>query len=84
MVTETYKIFPAEYFARFRFNNYKKIEKTQAKLFVIHGTEDELVPYEMGKRIADKKGTLITIEGAMHNDFSDYPEYKTHLEKILK
>jgi len=84
MAAKTYKIFPTNYLSRFRFNTLKKIERTKAPVYVIHGTKDELIPYEMGKSIAEKKGTLLTIKGAGHNDFSDYPAYKEHLANILK
>ncbi len=84
MAAQTYKIFPTDYLSRFRFNTLKKIKKTKAPVFVIHGTKDELIPYEMGKSVADAKGTMITIEGANHNDFSDFPVYKVHLANILK
>jgi uncharacterized protein len=43
---------------------------------VIHGTEDEVIPYDIGKALADKlpNARLQTVVGAGHNTLWDKPE----------
>lgn len=64
----------------FEFSNESLIEKIQCPIFIMHGTQDETCPYEMGERLMDKAPepkTFFTIEGGHHNDLlmaagSDY------------
>lgn len=55
------------------FNNMGKIEKVSCPLLVIHGTKDEVIPFQMGKAIYDRakgKKEFVSIEGANHNNLS--------------
>lgn len=55
----------------FEFSNKDHIENVKNPLFIIHGTEDEICPYEMAGELIDKvpepKG-MFTVEGGHHND----------------
>ena len=55
---------------RDRFDSLSKVDTVTAPALVIHGTADEVIPFEMGQRIAHtlQQGTLRPIEGAHHND----------------
>lgn len=56
------------------FNNIEKIERIVSPLLVIHGTEDEVIPYSMGKELFDKANVekeFVRIAGAGHNDLQD-------------
>ncbi len=53
------------------FNNLRKMKNIVAPVLVIHGTNDHVIPYSMGKEIynaAASKKQLLTIKGAGHND----------------
>ena len=53
------------------FNNLSKIKHIKAPLLVIHGTNDHVIPFSMGKEIfnnAKTKKRFIKIEGAGHNN----------------
>ncbi|MCP4682043.1 MAG: alpha/beta hydrolase [Desulfobacterales bacterium] len=55
------------------FNNIEKIVNISCPILVIHGTQDNLVPFEMGKKIYNKakiKKQFVKIEGANHNNLS--------------
>jgi len=60
------------------FDNLTKIENLKSPLLVIHGTEDYVVPFTMGKAIyerANVKKAFIKIDGAGHNNLqSAYPD----------
>jgi len=56
------------------FNNIEKILNIQAPLLVIHGTNDEVIPYQLGTDVFERakvKKELITIEGGSHNNLHD-------------
>ena len=56
------------------FANDKKIKRVKAPLLVIHGTNDRVIPIQMGRKVydaaAEPKGWY-KIEGADHNDLSN-------------
>lgn len=60
-------------FMRTRYDSLAKIEKVNAPLLLLHGTEDDVVPFEMGRRLYAAAGgakRFHPIEGAGHNDVS--------------
>ncbi len=73
---EAYPFLPAKWLLKFRFQNLKNIPGIQVPTHMIHGTEDDLVPFEHGQRLfelsnaAEKK--FYPIEGGNHNDLSNF------------
>jgi uncharacterized protein len=65
---------PLCYLNRHRFDNQKtlrSLELRQGRAVLIHGTRDEVIPFQMSAQLhAEFPGStqLITAEGAMHND----------------
>jgi uncharacterized protein len=56
------------------FDNLSRIRQVTAPLLVIHGTDDRVIPFSMGKEIYDSATTskrFVKIEGAGHNDLQD-------------
>lgn len=48
-------------------NSLDEIGNFKGNVSIIHGTEDEAVPYEMSREITKKRGyNLYTIDGANH------------------
>jgi fermentation-respiration switch protein FrsA (DUF1100 family) len=59
------------YVIKSRFNSQRKISDVQAPILVIHGTQDEVIPYTMGQQLfaaAREPKRFYAIEGAGHND----------------
>ena len=55
------------------FDNINKIAKVSCPILVIHGSHDNVIPFEMGEAIFNKaqsKKMFINIEGANHNNLS--------------
>jgi fermentation-respiration switch protein FrsA (DUF1100 family) len=53
------------------FNSLEKINNLKSQLLIVHGTNDEVVPYYMGKKLFDTyKGIkyMTTINGGKHNN----------------
>ncbi len=71
------------------FNSLEKINNIKSKVLIIHGDKDELVPYEMGKKLMDTfvgDKNMITIKGGGHNDLQDVDPllFWGEIEKFLK
>lgn len=63
----------ASAFAGNSFNNIDKIVNISCPVLIIHGTQDNIVPFEMGKKIYNKAKTekqFVKVEGAGHNNLS--------------
>jgi fermentation-respiration switch protein FrsA (DUF1100 family) len=67
-------IFPFFIFSPFvprHYNNIMKISKVSVPKLIIHGRNDEIIPFDMGKELYKQaKGTktFFPIDGAGHND----------------
>lgn len=71
MARHIYHFPGAGYFARSRFDSLAKIARVRAPVLVIHGTQDDVVPFEMGRKLyeaAREPKTFYPIEGARHDD----------------
>ncbi|MGZ5429681.1 MAG: alpha/beta hydrolase, partial [Thermoanaerobaculia bacterium] len=58
-----------------RFDNLSKIEALKCPIVIVHGTRDEVVPFEMGRRLAaaGRNVRFIPLEGRTHNDLPELP-----------
>ena len=53
------------------YDNLGKIDKVKVPVLIIHGTDDEIIPVDMGRRVftaANEPKELYLIPGAHHND----------------
>jgi hypothetical protein len=73
---------PFDFLLRYPFRNEARIGEVRAPILIIHGTEDKVIPFEEGEKLATlaPKGTaFIKIEGAGHNDLALYDDIKIAL-----
>jgi alpha-beta hydrolase superfamily lysophospholipase len=61
--------FPASW-VRHRFDTQSKAEAIGLPVLIVHGTEDEVVPFAMGEQLARSfpRAQLVPIPGGQHND----------------
>ncbi len=82
-----YPIFPHKYLLKYPFPSYRFIEQVTCPIYFFHGTGDNVVDYQSGKklfmRVNNAESEFFTIEGGSHNDLSDYDGYTLNLKKIL-
>lgn len=83
-------------FGHYNLNNFslkKEIEKSQIPLLLIHGIDDEFVPYEMSKQIYDiyggsgfKNKKILLVKEANHglSYFIDKDNYRKYLNEFLE
>jgi hypothetical protein len=63
-----------EYAAKSRFDSLRKIREVHAPILVVHGTRDEVVPFEMGQQLfaaAPEPKRFYPIPGAGHNNLME-------------
>jgi len=56
------------------YNSLEKINNIKSRILIIHGDKDEVIPYDMGKKLFDTfNGTkyMVTIKEGGHNDLQD-------------
>jgi pimeloyl-ACP methyl ester carboxylesterase len=53
-----------------RYDTFAALKRVSCPVVLFHGTNDEVIPYEMGRRLAaaHPSSRLVTLEGATHND----------------
>lgn len=68
------------------FKNIDKIRYVNCPVFVIHGTEDEIVDCSHGKRLwelSKEKYDPLWVKGGGHCNLETYPEYIKYLRKFI-
>jgi len=65
-----YPIFPVRWLMKDRFNTFALVPQIEVPVLILHGTEDRIVPFQMGKTLAHafgKQAVFVPISGADHN-----------------
>ena len=73
----------------FGFDSKTKIARVRAPLLIIHGDRDEVIDYELGKRLfeaAPQPKSFWTVPGAGHNDLVETagPQYRERLRAFYQ
>jgi fermentation-respiration switch protein FrsA (DUF1100 family) len=71
MARVAFPMLPIASLLRTRYDTVEKVRRIKSPLLVIHGDQDEVVPYSQGKEVfaaAPEPKDFYTIRGARHND----------------
>jgi len=71
MARQIVRWFPTSFILKYRFDNVRKLAAIDCPILIVHGTEDELVPFAMAPKLAAAaKGNVqrYNVQGAGHND----------------
>jgi len=66
-----FPIYPVHWFMRDRFNTFALVPKIKMPVLIIHGMEDDVVPFDMGETLSHQFGqeaTFVAIPNRGHND----------------
>ncbi|MDC0008280.1 alpha/beta hydrolase [bacterium] len=86
---QAYRFIPSKWLLKFRFQNTENIAQINEPTYIIHGTDDDLIPFEQGERLFElskaKTKHFLPIEGGNHNDLASGFEtsYFTALDKVF-
>ena len=82
-----FPLLPVKRLLKYRFPTYQYLPNTSCPITIIHGTEDNLVPYTSGKKLYDLNLdhlNFVTVEGGKHNDLINYESFTTTIHDCLK
>jgi hypothetical protein len=79
-------MFPVRLLMRDRFDSLSKAPGIHLPVLVIHGTKDEVIPFELGRTLgaAFPRGQFVAVTGGHHNDLWDRPEVIAHVGEFLQ
>jgi alpha-beta hydrolase superfamily lysophospholipase len=78
--------FLPSFILRYPFNNNKLIQKIEAPVVLIHGKEDEIIPYESSLKLKEHLKSevhLFGLERVGHNNISGSTEFKNVVRELL-
>lgn len=82
-----FPMFPVTSLIKYKFNSFEFILDVTCPITIIHGTDDQVVPYSSGKKlfeIAPKDNVSIkTIEGGGHNNLVSFDAYHEAINDTL-
>ncbi|WP_340198537.1 alpha/beta hydrolase [Ascidiimonas sp. W6] len=87
VVKNMFQYLPVATLLKYPFQSEENIKHIRARSYFIHGTEDRIVPYELGQELYALSGSnhkeFFTIEGGFHNNLREYNTYFKALETIF-
>jgi len=81
-----FPMFPVKMLLRYHFPTYQYLPNSSCPITIIHGTDDNLVPYASGKKLGElglDNLDFITVEGAGHNNLIEFDDYHKTIKSIL-
>ncbi|MEP2025366.1 alpha/beta hydrolase, partial [Reichenbachiella sp.] len=71
----------------YEFNSLARINEISCPITILHGTEDAVVPFELGRQlyaeIEQSNKKFITIDNGKHNNLDTFEIYQQTMEQIL-
>ncbi|WP_461598906.1 alpha/beta hydrolase [Winogradskyella sp.] len=81
-----FPFFPVKQLLKYRFPSYQYLKKTNCPITIIHGTEDNVVPYSSAKKLSELEINhldFITIKNGNHNNLVEFAEYHSAIAEVL-
>lgn len=76
VAAQRYWFLPIRSFVKEKFDSAKKIGAVKMPVLIMHGTNDGVIPYEMGqalfKKVTSPDKVFVSIKGARHNNLYDH------------
>ncbi|MBD0276759.1 MAG: alpha/beta hydrolase, partial [Flavisolibacter sp.] len=78
-------IYPTGMMIKYKFLTYLNLKNVHAPVTILHGTDDEVIPYQQAKRLQElyPQIELVTIKGGKHNNLLLYPQFQKKLDSLL-
>jgi uncharacterized protein len=79
-------IYPYPNLLKYEFPTNRYLKSVEEPVVLIHGTRDELIPYEhaLNLRKENQHASLISISGGRHNDLSSFSAFQHTLDSLLR
>lgn len=87
MAKHRFPIFPVKPLLKYKFPSNTFISTVQAPITIFHGTDDRVVPYTSGKKLAkinSRNLDFITIEGGYRNNLIEFEAFRKGILAVLR
>ena len=76
---------PLKYLLRYQFRSDLNLEQVRCPIHIIHGTADQVIPYDEGHKLVQKFPHIhfTTVNNGQHNNLRDFSEYEMFLDEAL-
>jgi uncharacterized protein len=81
-----YPFLPIKQLLKYKLDNAKNLKSVQVPTIILHGTSDEVVPYDSGKRLKEylkPQDEFVTIEGGFHSNLESFEQFHNRLKSFL-
>lgn len=81
-----FPFFPIKQLLKYRFPTFQYLKKAACPITIIHGTEDNVVPYSSAKKLSEMKIDnldFITVENGNHNNLVEFEDYHLAIDRAL-
>ncbi|WP_425236969.1 alpha/beta hydrolase [Ulvibacterium sp.] len=79
---------PVSLLSRYRFPSHEYLKEVNCPIYIFHGTEDSVIPYDAAKRLYEsipgKAKEMFTIEGGGHNYLQASTVFRKGIEEALR
>jgi fermentation-respiration switch protein FrsA (DUF1100 family) len=86
VIQHYFPIYPVSMIIHYKLPTHEYIERVQAPITIIHGTEDGVITHSNAERLIPllrKKDEFISIKGGSHNDLFEFPQCTKKLDSLL-
>lgn len=79
-------IYPIDWLATYHFPNYRYLRSVEAPITILHGTSDEIIPFDHSARLAKEIPNikLVPIRDGKHNTLDSFPLFHRQLDSLLQ
>lgn len=77
---------PVKHLLKFKFESNQYITKIKVPIFILHGTLDEVVPYQSGQKLFElvkDHAKFFTFKNGTHANLATFAEYDLFLNEVL-
>ena len=82
-----FPMFPITSLIKYKFKSFEYIQDVTCPITIIHGTDDQVVPYSSGKKLMEvapqERITMNTIDGGGHNNLIMFDAYHQAIDDAL-
>ena len=85
LINVHYPYLPAKILSKYKLRTHKFLKKLDCPVYLFHGTDDELVPFNCSVRLSElgENIILVKVKNGAHNNLPDYPIYQESLKRLL-
>ncbi len=78
---------PLNLLLKYKFESNQYITKVKSPIYILHGTNDAVIPFKSGKKLfklVEAKATFLSFKNGTHSNLATFEKYQLFLDDILK